>query len=96
VWKTHRSPKWLFPRSNDRLQHVAYGLWHHSKRVLQQRARLLLVSECRVGTDMPMMVADVGGDTQRAADDRHFGSEDSENVFAIVVRIAAVIAAEWA
>jgi site-specific recombinase XerD len=25
VWKTHRSPKWLFPRSSNKLQHVAYS-----------------------------------------------------------------------
>jgi integrase/recombinase XerD len=25
IWKTHRSPKWLFPRTDDTLKHVAYS-----------------------------------------------------------------------
>jgi site-specific recombinase XerD len=25
VWKTHRNPKWLFPRRKDKSQHVAYS-----------------------------------------------------------------------
>ena len=25
IWKLHRSPKWLFPRRNNKFQHVAYS-----------------------------------------------------------------------
>lgn len=58
-----------------------YGLWHHSKRLLQQRARLLLMLESPQETGVPMTVADVGAEAQRAADNRCVGSKDSSDGF---------------
>ena len=58
-----------------------YGLWHHSKRPLQKRARLLLLLESSAEPGMTMTVADVGSEAQRAADDRHDGSESSADGF---------------
>jgi hypothetical protein len=58
-----------------------YGLWHHSKRLLQQRARLLLMLESPPEPGMTMTVADVGAEAQRAADDRYVGSEGSAGGF---------------
>jgi hypothetical protein len=54
-----------------------YGLWHYSKRPLQQRARLLLMLESPPETDVVTTVADIGVEAQRAADDRYVGSDDS-------------------
>jgi hypothetical protein len=58
-----------------------YGLWHHSKRPLQQRARLLLALEASPQTAVPMTVAEVGEDAQRATDNRSPGSEGSDAGF---------------
>lgn len=58
-----------------------YGLWHYSKRLLQQRARLLLALKSRAKVEVPMTVADVGSEAQRAADDRYIGSESSADGF---------------
>jgi hypothetical protein len=58
-----------------------YGLWHHSKRPLQQRSRLLLALESRAEVAAPMTVADVGSEARRAVDDWHVGSEDSADGF---------------
>jgi len=58
-----------------------YGLWHSSKRPLQQRARLLLALETPAQTAVPMTVADLGTEAQRAADDRSIGPESSEGGF---------------
>lgn len=58
-----------------------YGLWHHSKRSLQQRARLLLMLESPLETGLPMTVADVAAEAQRAADEHYIVSEDSAEGF---------------
>jgi hypothetical protein len=58
-----------------------YGLWHHSKRLLQQRAGLLLMLESPPEPGMTMTVADVGAEAQRAADDHYVGSESSADGF---------------
>ena len=58
-----------------------YGLWHHSKRLLQQRARLLLMLESPPRAGMPMTVADVGAEAQRTADDRYAGSDGLQDSF---------------
>jgi hypothetical protein len=58
-----------------------YGLWHYSKRPWQQRARLLLALETPAQTAVPMTVADLGTEAQRAADDRSIGSEKSDGGF---------------
>jgi hypothetical protein len=58
-----------------------YGLWHHSKRPLQQRARLLLLLESSQKSDSTMTVADVGVEAQRAADDHDVGPKDLDEGF---------------
>jgi predicted nucleic acid-binding Zn ribbon protein len=58
-----------------------YGLWHYSKRPLQQRARLLLLLESPAEAAVPMAVADVGAEAERMADDRYVGTEASEDGF---------------
>jgi putative transposase/transposase-like zinc-binding protein len=58
-----------------------YGLWHYSKRSLQQRARLLLALETPTETAAPMTVADVGAEARRAAGDPSVGSESSDDSF---------------
>ena len=58
-----------------------YGLWHSSKRPLQQRARLLLALETPAQTAVPMTVADLGTEAQRAADDGSIGPESSDGGF---------------
>ena len=55
-----------------------YGLWHHSKRPLQQRARLLLALKAPTEAITPMTVADVGVEAQHMADNRDIGSETSD------------------
>lgn len=58
-----------------------YGLWHYSKRSLQQRARLLLALESPPQTDVPTTVADLGTDAQHAAEDPYIRPESSEGGF---------------
>ncbi len=58
-----------------------YGLWHHSKRPLQQRARLLLMLESPAETSSTMTVADVGAEPQHAAKDCYVGTDDSPDGF---------------
>jgi DNA-directed RNA polymerase subunit RPC12/RpoP len=58
-----------------------YGLWHYSKRPLQQRARLLLALETPAQTAMPITLADLVAEAQRAGDDRHLGPESSDGGF---------------
>jgi hypothetical protein len=58
-----------------------YGLWHSSKRPLQQRARLLLALETPAQTAMPMTIADLGAEAQAAGDDRYIGPEGSDGGF---------------
>lgn len=58
-----------------------YGLWHHSKRPHQQRARLLLLVESPAEAAVPITVADVGTEAQQAADDRYVGPENSDEGF---------------
>ena len=56
-----------------------YGLWHHSKRPLQQRARLLLALETPTEAITPVTVADVGVEAQHMADNRDVGSETPDD-----------------
>jgi hypothetical protein len=58
-----------------------YGLWHPSKRPLQQLARLLLTLETPAQTAMPITVADLAAEAQRAGDDRYIGPESSDGGF---------------
>lgn len=58
-----------------------YGLWHYSKRPLQQRARLLLMLESPIDITAPVTVADVGIEVQRSIDDRDRGHENPDGRF---------------
>jgi hypothetical protein len=57
------------------------GLWHHSKRSLQQRAHLLLMLQAPLEPGIATTVADVGAEAQRAADDRYVGSDSPADGF---------------
>jgi len=52
-----------------------YGLWHHSKRDLQQRARLLLSLLGRLRPGEYVLIADLAAEADRALEDRD-GSEE--------------------
>lgn len=58
-----------------------YGLWHHSKRLLQQRARLLLALESPRKAALLLVVAEMAADAQRGLDDDSVGSDDAADGF---------------
>ena len=58
----------VLPKGFHKLRY--YGLWHHSKRDLQQRARLLLSLLGRLRPGEPVLIADVAAEADRASEDQ--------------------------
>lgn len=58
----------VLPKGFHKLRY--YGLWHHSKRDLQQRARLLLSLHGRFRPGEPVLIADVAAETNGALEDQ--------------------------
>ena len=58
-----------------------YGLWHYSKRPLQQRVRLLLALETSAQTAAPATMAEVAAEAQQAAENSCLGLEGSDGGF---------------
>ena len=58
----------VLPKGFHKLRY--YGLWHHSKRDLQQRARLLLSLRQRLGSGEPLLIADVAAEADGASQDQ--------------------------
>jgi hypothetical protein len=63
----------VLPRGFHKLRY--YGLWHHSKRHLQQRARLLLSLLAPVRLVECLQIADVAAEADRTSEDQ-YGSPD--------------------
>jgi hypothetical protein len=57
----------VLPKGFHKLRY--YGLWHHSKRDLQQRARLLLSLRGRLGPGKPILIADVAAEADGTLED---------------------------
>jgi hypothetical protein len=57
----------VLPKGFHKLRY--YGLWHHTKRDLQQRARLLLSVLVRARSTEPDLIAEVTAEANRAVDD---------------------------
>ena len=63
----------VLPKGFHKLRY--YGLWHPSKRDLQQRARLLLSLRRRLGSGEPLLIADVVGEAENASEDADASEE---------------------
>jgi hypothetical protein len=63
----------VLPKGFHKLRY--YGLWHHSKRDLQQRARLLLSLLGRLRPGEPVLIADVAAEADNASDARDASEE---------------------
>jgi hypothetical protein len=57
----------VLPKGFHKLRY--YGLWHHTKRDLQQRARLLLSVLGRTRSTEPVLIAEVTAEANRAVDE---------------------------
>jgi len=63
----------VLPKGFHKLRY--YGLWHHSKRGLQQRARLLLSLREPTRSTEPVLIADVAVEAHRASKDQPASGE---------------------
>ena len=63
----------VLPKGFHKLRY--YGLWHHSKRDLQQRARLLLLLMARFRQGGPLRIADVAAEAESVRRDRNASNE---------------------
>jgi len=63
----------VLPKGFHKLRY--YGLWHPSKRNLQQRARLLLALLGRARSDEPLLIADVAKETDPPGKDQEVSEE---------------------
>ncbi len=63
----------VLPKGFHKLRY--YGLWHHSKRDLQQRARLLLSLRGPARSAEPVFIADVAAEAHHASKDQPASGE---------------------
>ena len=63
----------VLPKGFHKLRY--YGLWHHSKRDLQQRARQLLLLLGRLGSGEPLLIAEVAAEADSASEDQDASQE---------------------
>ncbi|MHC4996887.1 MAG: IS91 family transposase [Planctomycetota bacterium] len=63
----------VLPKGFHKLRY--YGLWHHSKRHLQQRARLLLALLARFRQGGPLQIADVAAEPDSTSRDQNASKE---------------------